>query len=210
MGALPANLSIGRMIRVLALLCLAVLSMGEPEAEAKAVADPKADPYLLYGGYYGLGHHYGGYYGYPSYRVYGKRSAEAEAEAEAAPEAEARLKLTLGMDTTVDTVMDTTGDMVLDTTADTTVDTMATPTTESMARGLLKLKLPAAEAKAEADPWYGYCGGYGLGHYGRYYGGHYGYPYGGYYGVYGKRSAEAEAEATPAAEAKAEADPWYG
>merc|ERR1711971_6609 len=53
-----------------------------------------------------------------------------------------RLKLTLGMDTTVDTVMDTTGDMVLDTTADTTVDTMATPTTESMARGLLKLKLP--------------------------------------------------------------------
>merc|ERR1739838_967398 len=90
MGALPANLSIGRMIRVLALLCLAVLSMGEPEAEAKAVADPKADPYLLYGGYYGLGHHYGGYYGYPSYRVYGKRSAEAEAEAEAAPEAEAK------------------------------------------------------------------------------------------------------------------------
>merc|ERR1711971_1075191 len=49
-----------------------------------------------------------------------------------------RLKLTPGMDTTVDTVMDTTGDMVLDT----TVDTMATPTTESMARGLLKLKLP--------------------------------------------------------------------
>merc|ERR1711971_794815 len=91
MGALPANLSIGRMIRVLALLCLAVLSMGEPEAEAKAVADPKADPYLLYGGYYGLGHHYG-YGGYPYYRVYGKRSAEAEAEAEAeaAPEAEAK------------------------------------------------------------------------------------------------------------------------
>merc|ERR1739838_875167 len=80
MGALPANLSIGRMIRVLALLCLAVLSMGEPEAEAKAVADPKADPYLPYGGYYG----------YPHYGVYGKRSAEAEAEAEAAPEAEAK------------------------------------------------------------------------------------------------------------------------
>merc|ERR1712002_881406 len=77
MGALPANLSIGTMIRVLALLCLAVLSMGEPEAEAKAVADPKADPYLLYGGY-GLGHHYGGYYGYPYYGYYGKRSAEAE------------------------------------------------------------------------------------------------------------------------------------
>merc|ERR1712192_164315 len=54
------------------------------------------------------------------------------------------LKLTLGMDTTVDTVMDTTVDMVLGTMVDTTVDTMATPmeaTTESMARGLLKLKL---------------------------------------------------------------------
>merc|ERR1711875_65667 len=98
MGALPANLSIGSMFRVLALLCLAVFSMGEPEAEAKAVADPKADPYLLYGGYYGLGlGHYGGYYGYPYYGYYGKRSAEAEpvsapgadAEAEPAPKAEA-------------------------------------------------------------------------------------------------------------------------
>merc|ERR1711917_68946 len=77
MGALPANLSIGRMIRVLAILCLAVLSMGEPEAEAKAVADPKADPYLIYGGYYGLGHHY---YGYPYYGYYGKRSADAKAD----------------------------------------------------------------------------------------------------------------------------------
>merc|ERR1711936_1351300 len=76
MGALPANLSIGKMIRVLALLCLAVLSMGEPEAEAKAVADPKADPYLLHGGYYG-------HYGY-----YGKRSAEAEPAP--APTAEAK------------------------------------------------------------------------------------------------------------------------
>merc|ERR1711928_229915 len=89
MGALPANLSHGRMIRVLALLCLAVLSMGEPEAEAKAVADPKADPYLLYGGYYGgLGHHYGGYYGYPYYGYYGKRSADAEAAP--APTADAK------------------------------------------------------------------------------------------------------------------------
>merc|ERR1719222_970132 len=54
--------------------------MGEPEAEAKAVADPKADPYLLYGGYYGLGHHYYGYYG--------KRSAEAEPNADAKAEAD--------------------------------------------------------------------------------------------------------------------------
>merc|ERR1711936_1339010 len=87
MGALPANLSIGRMIRVLAPLCLAVLSMGEPEAEAKAVADPKADPYLLYRSYYGLGHHY--YGGYPYYGYYGKRSAEAEPAPAADAKAEA-------------------------------------------------------------------------------------------------------------------------
>jgi len=142
MGALPANLSIGSMFRVLALLCLAVLSMGEPEAEAKAVADPKADPYLIYGGYYGLGHHY---YGYPYYGYYGKRSAEAE-------------------------------------------------------------PAPDADAKAEADPWYGYYGhGYGLGYYRGYYGGHYGYPY---YGYYGKRSADAEA--APAADAKADPYLVYG
>merc|ERR1712098_720048 len=132
MGALPANLSIGSMFRVLALLCLAVLSMGEPEAEAKAVADPKADPYLLYGGYYGLGlGHYGGYYGYPYYGYYGKRSAEAE-----------------------------------------------------------PVSAPDADAKAEANPWYGYYG-HGLGYYGYGYG-HYGYPY-----LYGKRSADAEAEPAP-------------
>merc|ERR1712126_365061 len=105
MGALPANLSIGSMFRVLALLCLAVLSLGEPEPEAKAVADPKADPYLLYGGYYGL----------PYYC--GKRSAEAE-----------------------------------------------------------PVSAPDADAKAEANPWYGYYG-HGLGYYGLGYYGHYGYPY---------------------------------
>merc|ERR1712243_98874 len=71
----------------------------------KAVADPKADPYLLYGGYYGLGH-YGGYYGYPYYGYYGKRSADAE-----------------------------------------------------------PVSAPDADAKAEANPWYGYYG-HGLGYYG--------------------------------------------
>merc|ERR1712116_40187 len=54
-----------------------------------AVADPKADPYLLYGGYYGLGHHYGGYYGYPYYGYYGKRSADAEPAPAADAKAEA-------------------------------------------------------------------------------------------------------------------------
>merc|ERR1711936_1283225 len=50
-----------------------------------------------------------------------------------------------------------------------------------------------ADAKPEADAYYGYGGLYGLG-----YGG---YGYGGLYG-YGKRSADAEA--------KPEADAWYG
>merc|ERR550534_3056840 len=56
-----------------------------------------------------------------------------------------------------------------------------------------------ADPKAEADPWYGYYGGYyGYRHYG------YGYPY--FY--YGRKKREAEAAPTP--EANAEADPWYG
>merc|ERR1711983_273301 len=47
------------------------------DAEPEAKAD--ADPYLLYGGYYGHGLGYGYGYGYPySYGYYGKREAEAE------------------------------------------------------------------------------------------------------------------------------------
>merc|ERR1712198_651749 len=72
-----------------------------------------------------------------------------------------------------------------------------------------------AEAKADADPYYGYYGlghayGYGLGHAYGYGLGHYGYAGLGHYGYglgyYGKRSAEAE----PAADAEAKADPYYG
>merc|ERR1711917_110839 len=78
---------------------------------------------------------------------------------------------------------------------------------------LLAMALADAEPKADADPYYGY---YGLGYHGlgyRAYGyglGHYGYGYGlGYYGgYYGKRSADAEP--TAVAEAKADADPYYG
>merc|ERR1711974_178262 len=115
MGALPANLSIGKMIRVLALLCLAVLSMGEPEAEAKAVADPKADPYLLYGGYYGHGLGHYGYYGYPyGGYYYGKRSAEAEPAPAPTADAKAEADPWYGY-------LDT--DMVLDT-MDTVLGTM--------------------------------------------------------------------------------------
>jgi len=64
-----------------------------------------------------------------------------------------------------------------------------------------------------ADPWYGYSRYYGHG-YGLGYGGYgYGSRYGGYghgYGYYGRKKRSAEAEATPVAEAAAEADPWYG
>merc|ERR1712210_164414 len=60
---------------------------GKRSAEAEPEA--KADPCLLYGGYYGhgLGYGYGYGYGYPygHYGYYGKRSAEAEPEAKADP-----------------------------------------------------------------------------------------------------------------------------
>jgi len=55
---------------------------GKREAEAAPKAE--ADPYLLYGGYYGLGRGlYRGYYGHGYY--YGKREAEAAPKAEADP-----------------------------------------------------------------------------------------------------------------------------
>jgi len=66
------------MMKLSALLLLAVAAQAAPEAEAKA------DPYLLYGGYghgYGLGYGYGGYGGYYGgygRYVYGKREAEAD------------------------------------------------------------------------------------------------------------------------------------
>merc|ERR1712158_201329 len=78
---------------------------------------------------------------------------------------------------------------------------------------LVAMALADAEPKADADPYYGYYGlgyhglGYGLGYRGYGYGdglGHYGYGL----GYYGKRSAEAEP--TAAADADAEADPYYG
>merc|ERR1712045_112860 len=46
---------------------------------ADAEPEAKADPYLLYGGYYGHGLGYGYGYGYPyRYGYYGKRSADAD------------------------------------------------------------------------------------------------------------------------------------
>merc|ERR1712241_248328 len=85
-------------MKYLVLLALFSVAFADAEPEPTAAADPNADPWLYYGGYYGgLGHgYYGGYgLGYARYglgHTYGlwgrkKRSAEAEpaAEAEADP-----------------------------------------------------------------------------------------------------------------------------
>jgi len=134
------------------------LAYGRKKREAESDAEPKADadPYLLYGGYYGSGLSYASsYYSYPrytysypaySYGLWGRKKREAE-----------------------------------------------------------------AEPKADADPYLLY-GGYGAGLYGGYASSYYSYPsytysypaYG--YSIYGRKKREAEAEP------KADADPYllYG
>merc|ERR1711971_495369 len=117
MGALPANLSIGRMIRVLALLCLAVLSMGEPEAEAKAVADPRLILIFFMEAITVLDIIMEATMATLPTESTARGLLRLRLKLKLPLKLRPRLKLTLGMDTTVDT----------------TVDTMATPTTESMA-----------------------------------------------------------------------------
>merc|ERR1712050_295553 len=71
-----------KMMKIISIACLAAVAFAESEAK------PKADPYLLYGGYGGhLGYAgYGGYYGHGlGYSYYGKREAEAEPKAAAKP-----------------------------------------------------------------------------------------------------------------------------
>merc|ERR1712151_403937 len=60
-----------KMMKTIAIVLLAAVAFAEPDAKPKA----DADPYLLYGGYYGHGLGYG--YGY-----YGKRDAEPKADAD--------------------------------------------------------------------------------------------------------------------------------
>merc|ERR1712244_117899 len=68
--------------KFLVFVALLASVLAEPEPQ------PKADPWLLYGGYYG----HLGYYGYPyaHYGYYGKRSAEPEPTAAAEPNADAK------------------------------------------------------------------------------------------------------------------------
>merc|ERR1712002_924751 len=62
-----------KMMKTIAIVLLAAVAIAEPDAKPKA----DADPYLLYGGYYGHGL---GYYGHGlgyGYGYYGKRDADA-------------------------------------------------------------------------------------------------------------------------------------
>merc|ERR1712210_403529 len=67
-------------MKLLVVLALAAIAATEPEAEAKAAADP-----YYYGGYLG-GYRTLGYHGLGHRVYYGKREAEAEPKAEAEAE----------------------------------------------------------------------------------------------------------------------------
>merc|ERR1712121_366731 len=83
-------------MKYLVLLALFSMAFADSEPEPTAAADPNANPWLYYGGYYGgLGHGYYGYglghYGYGRYGLWGRKKREAGAEptAAAAPSADA-------------------------------------------------------------------------------------------------------------------------
>merc|ERR1712121_204036 len=100
MGALEATRCKERQssnMKYLVLLALFSVAFADSEPEPTAAADPNADPWLYYGGYYGgLGHgYYGGYghygYGLGGRYLWGRKKSEAGAEptAVAAPSADA-------------------------------------------------------------------------------------------------------------------------
>merc|ERR1711981_241837 len=144
-----------KMMKTIAIVLLAAVAFAEPEAQIKA-----ADPYLLYGGYYGHGLGYGGYgyhgLGYHGLGYsYGKRSAEAD-------------PYRYGYHHLVNPRLGYYGHGY-----------------HGLGYGHHYGKRSAeAEPEAAADPYLLYGRGYGYGHLGyrgHYgYAGHYGYPYGGY------------------------------
>merc|ERR1712033_92880 len=100
MGALEATRCKERQssnMKYLVLLALFSVALADAEPEPTAAADPNADPWLYYGGYYGgLGHGYYGGLGHYGYGLGGrylwgrkKREAGAEPTAVAAPSADA-------------------------------------------------------------------------------------------------------------------------
>merc|ERR1711892_753423 len=152
------------MLKTITLACLAAVAFAEPEAEAKAAADP----YLLDGGYGYAGHHlgyagYAGYGGYP-YRYghlgyYGKREADAEPEAKAAADP----YLLYGGYGYAGHHLGYAGYAGY-----------------PYSYGYYGKREADAEPEAKADPYLLY-GGYGHGYAGHLgYAGHYGYPYAGY------------------------------
>merc|ERR1712083_961811 len=190
-----------------ALLLLAVAAQAAPEADAKA----EADPYLLYGGYYGHGLGYGYGYGYPyRYGYYGKREAEAEPavvapvggyKAVAGDNGELKgavhqVPAIFGAPALNAQVNDASqGSLTVGTSAVIT-HTVGEPIVKEHTAVVPTLayygkREAEAAPEAKADPYLLYGGyyGHGLG-----YGYGYGSPYG-HYGYYGKRSADAEPEA---------------
>merc|ERR1712228_97446 len=169
-------------MKYLVLLALFSVAFADSEPEPTAAADPNADPWLYYGGYYGLGHR--GYYGGLGHYGYGlggrylwgrkKRVAGAEPAAVAAPSADAEADPWLYYGTGYYGGLRHYG------------YGLGGYYGYGLGHTVWGRKKRSAEAEpaaeAEADPWYYYGLGHygGLGYYGRHYGGYYGLGHRGY------------------------------